>query len=100
MLNNVVVTYSVRPEAKAEHVRLIEAVFAQLRTDRPDYIDYQVMCLADGVTFVHISNADTTDGSNPIPHLGAFKALTRNIAERLTAIPTPAAGETVAAYHG
>jgi hypothetical protein len=100
VLNNVVVTYAVHPEAKAEHVRLIEAVFAQLRADLPDNIDYQVMCLADGVTFVHMSTADTPDGSNPIPELAAFKAFSRDIADRVTAMPTPAAGEVVGSYHG
>jgi tRNA (Thr-GGU) A37 N-methylase len=96
----VVVTYSVHPDAKAEHVRLIEGVFAQLAADRPDNIDYQVMCLADGVTFVHMSTADTPDGSNPIPDLAAFKEFSRDIAARVTSMPTPAAAEVVGGYHG
>jgi hypothetical protein len=35
VITSVVVSYRVRPEAVAEHVRLIEAVFEQLRTERP-----------------------------------------------------------------
>jgi len=100
MLNNVVVTYTVRPEAKGEHVRLIEAVFAQLQAERPDNIDYQVMCLEDGVSFVHMSTADTPDGSNPIPQFAAFKEFSRNIADRISAMPTPASAEVVGNYHG
>ncbi|MDQ1732049.1 MAG: hypothetical protein QOK10_2208 [Pseudonocardiales bacterium] len=100
MLNNVVVTYSVRPEAKAEHVRLIAKVFAQLQAEQPDNIDYQVMCLQDGVSFVHMSTADTPDGSNPIPQLSAFAEFGRDIADRVTAMPTPAAAEIVGSYHG
>jgi hypothetical protein len=100
MLNNVVVSYSIHPEAKAEHVRLIEAVFAQLQTELPDNIDYQVMCLQDGVSFVHMSTADTPDGSNPIPKLSAFAEFGRDIADRVTSMPTPSASQIVGSYHG
>ena len=67
MISSVVVSYQVRPEAVAEHVRLIEAVFEQLRAQQPDNVEYKVMRLADGVSFVHVSSADTPDGSNPLP---------------------------------
>jgi hypothetical protein len=39
LISSVVVSYTVRPEAVAEHVRLIEAVFQQLRDDAPDNIE-------------------------------------------------------------
>jgi hypothetical protein len=71
--NNTVVSYTVRPEAYAEHVRLIERVFAQLREECPGNVDYQVLCLADGVSFVHVSNHETADGSSPLPALSTFK---------------------------
>jgi hypothetical protein len=64
VISSVVVSYQVRPEAVAEHVRLIEAVFAQLRAEQPDNVEYKVVRLDDGVSFVHISSADTPDGSN------------------------------------
>ncbi|HEY3036354.1 MAG TPA: hypothetical protein VGJ54_17065 [Streptosporangiaceae bacterium] len=70
MISSVVVSYQVRPEAVAEHVRLIEAVFAQLHAEQPDNVEYKVVRLADGVSFVHVSSADTPDGSNPLPDLG------------------------------
>jgi hypothetical protein len=38
-LPNTVVTCTVRPEARAEHVRLIGRVFAQLQTERPGNVD-------------------------------------------------------------
>ncbi|HSX48242.1 MAG TPA: hypothetical protein VLF41_01950 [Candidatus Nanoarchaeia archaeon] len=100
MLNSVVVTYSIKPEAKDEHVKLIEAVFAQLSKETPDNIDYQVMCLEDGVSFVHMSTAETADGSNPLPHFSAFQEFNRNIADRVTAMPKPASGTLVASYKG
>ena len=52
MISSVVVSYMVRPEAVAEHVRLIEAVFEQLRSEKPTNVEYKVMRLADGVLLV------------------------------------------------
>jgi hypothetical protein len=100
MLSNVVVIYTVLPDAKVEHVRLIEAVFAQLQAERPDNIDYQVMCLEDGVTFVHTSTAETPDGSNPLPELDAFKQFGRGIADRVSTLPSANAAEVVGNYRG
>jgi hypothetical protein len=94
VITSVVVTYQVRPEALAEHVRLIEAVFDQLRSEKPaGLLDYQVRCLEDGVSFVHVSTADTPDGSNPLPKLTAFQQFGRNSEARVatTPVPTPAA---------
>ena len=50
MITSVVVSYQVRPEAVAEHVRLIRAVFDQLQSEQPDNVEYKVVCLADGVS--------------------------------------------------
>ncbi len=100
MQNNTVVTYTVRPEAYAEHVRLIELVFAQLRTERPSTVDYQVLCLADGASFVHVSNHDTADGSSPLPALSAFKEFTSNLAQRVATPPTASDARSIGAYRG
>ena len=70
MISSVVVSYQVKPAALAEHVRLIEAVFEQLQAEQPDNVEYKVMCLADGVSFVQRDRRLTTpDGSNPLPGL-------------------------------
>ncbi len=74
MISNVVVSYRVKPEAVAEHVRLIEAVFDQLRAEQRTDVDYKVIRLEDGVSFVHMSTSDTSDGSSPLPTLAAFQA--------------------------
>ena len=100
MHNNTVVTYTVRPEAYAEHVRLIEGVFAQLRTERPGNVDYQVMCLADGVSFVHVSNHDSADGSSPLPALSTFKEFTSDLAHRVATPPTASDAKTIGTYRG
>lgn len=99
MISSVVVTYTVRPEAVAEHVRLIEAVFEQLRADQPDNIEYKVMCLEDGVSFVHVSTAETADGSNPLPELAAFREFGKDSAARVATTPVPTAADIIGSYH-
>jgi hypothetical protein len=99
MISSVVVTYTVRPEAMAEHVRLIEAVFEQLHAEQPGNIEYKVMRLADGVSFVHVSTADTPDGSNPLPALAAFKRFNQDAAARVATPPRPTAADIVGSYH-
>jgi hypothetical protein len=99
MITSVVVSYQVRPEAMAEHVRLIEGVFAQLQAERPDNVEYKVLRLADGVSFVHISTADTADGSNPLTELPAFKEFGRDIAARQATAPNPTAADIIGSYY-
>ena len=100
MRNNTVVTYTVRPDAYAEHVRLIDLVFAQLDNEQPANVDYQVMCLADGVSFVHVSNHDTADGSSPLPALAAFKAFISGLARRVATPPSSSDASTIGVYRG
>jgi hypothetical protein len=99
MISSVVVSYTVRPEAIDEHVRLIEAVFAQLHAERPANIEYKVMVLQDGVSFVHVSTADTPDGSNPLPDMEAFREFSKDSAARVATTPVPTAADIVGSYH-
>jgi len=98
VISSVVVTYQVKPAALAEHVRLIEAVFEQLQAEQPDNVEYKVLCLADGVSFVHVSTADTPDGSNPLPDLAAFKEFGRDSAARVATQPNPTAADIIGSY--
>jgi hypothetical protein len=100
MISRVVVTYSIRPETRDEHVRLIEGVFAQLDAEAPSTVDYQVLCRDDGVSFVHVSSHETEDGSNPIPQLAAFQEFQRDLASRLTGPPQSSEAILVAEYRG
>jgi len=88
MISSVVVSYQVRPEAVAEHVRLIEEVFKQLHVR-----------LDDGVSFVHVSSADTPDGSNPLPAMSAFREFGRDSAARVATAPVPTAADIVGSYY-
>jgi hypothetical protein len=98
MITSVVVSYRVRPEAAAEHIRLIEGVFTQLRAEQPGNVEYKVVRLDDGVSFVHISTADTQDGSNPLTKLSAFQDFGRDVASRVATPPVPVAADIVGAY--
>jgi hypothetical protein len=99
MEKSVVVRYTVKPEAIDEHVRLIEAVFEQLHRERPTgVVEYQVLRLDDGETFVHVSTHDTADGSNPLPELSAFKEFGRDSESRVSTTPAPAPAKSIARY--
>jgi hypothetical protein len=98
VITSVVVTYAVRPEALDEHLRLVEAVFAQLRDEARTDVAYQVLRLADGVSFVHVSTADTPDGSNPLPQLAAFRAFGADLVSRVTFPPNASAAGIVGSY--
>jgi hypothetical protein len=99
MRKNVVVTYTLRPEARAEHVRLIEGVFAQLRAEGTG-VDYQVLCLADGVSFVHVASFDSADGANPLTGLTTFREFNRDIAARVATAPAPSEATVIGGHHG
>jgi hypothetical protein len=99
VITSVVVSYQVKPEAMAEHVRLIEGVFAQLHSESPVNIEYKVVRLADGVSFVHISSAETPDGSNPLPELPAFKEFGKDSGDRVATPPAPTAADIIGAYY-
>jgi hypothetical protein len=73
-------------------------VFAQLRAEHPDNIEYKVVRLDDGVSFVHVSSADTPDGSNPLPELAAFKEFGRDSASRVATPPVPVAACIIGSY--
>ena len=98
MITSVVVSYQIKPEALDEHVRLIQGVFEQLRDERPGNVEYKVLRLADGVSFVHVSTADTPDGSNPLPELSAFKEFGKDIADRVATAPNPSAAAIIGSY--
>ncbi|BEP16624.1 hypothetical protein acdb102_49350 [Acidothermaceae bacterium B102] len=100
MSASVVVTYTLKPEAYEEHVGLIRRVFDQLAAEGPTSLDYQVMCLADGVSFVHFSTHDTDDGVSPLTQLGAFREFGRELADRVATPPNPSAATIIGAYRG
>jgi hypothetical protein len=99
MISNVVVSYTVKPEAVEEHLRLIQGVFNQLDSEAPANIEYKVVQLADGVSFVHVSTAETDDGSNPLPALASFQQFAQDLGARVATPPAPSAAEIVGSYY-
>ena len=99
-MSTVVVRYTLRPEAMTEHVRLIDAVMTQLRDEHPDTVDYQVLRLADGVTFIHVSTSDTPDGTNPLGGLSAFREFQADLGSRVATPPEPSAADDIGNYTG
>jgi hypothetical protein len=99
VISNVVVSYRVKPEAVGEHVRLIEAVFDQLQAEQRTDVDYKVIRLEDGVSFVHMSTSDTPDGSSPLPTMSAFQEFGRALGERVATPPDAKPGDLVGTYN-
>jgi len=98
VISSVVVSYRVRPEAVAEHVRLIRAVFEQLHAEQPDNVEYKVVCLADGVSFVHVVVEEDGAGSVSLADVPAFREFQADIADRCDEQPV-ATGATVVGAH-
>jgi len=93
-----VVRYRTKPERADENQALIEDVFAELATTKPDGLRYTSVRLDDGVSFVHVAIVDTSDGSNPLTAVTAFKEFTREIADRCDEPPVATPGTVVGSY--
>jgi hypothetical protein len=96
-MRTVMVRYRVRPDAAAENERLIQQVFAQLAREQLPGVRYQVVKLADGVSFVHLASHDD-EGVNPLTELVAFKDFVRGIRERCVEPPATVEAQWVGAY--
>ncbi|MCC6994895.1 MAG: hypothetical protein IT370_09825 [Deltaproteobacteria bacterium] len=79
-MRRVMVRYRLLPERVAEHQALLAALFAELARARPAGLEYRVLALADGVSFVHL--ATTSGADNPLLALAAFKAFSADIKAR------------------
>jgi hypothetical protein len=98
-MRTVMVRYKVRPDAADENQRLIEAVFAQLASERPAGLRYQSFRLADGVSFMHVAST-TGPGPNPLVETAAFKAFSAGIKARCEEPPVTTEMQVVGAYEG
>lgn len=81
-MKTVMVRYKVKADRAAENVNYISEVFQQLQREKPEGLHYASFMLADGVSFIHIASMSTSDGSNPLNALSAFKAFTAEIKDR------------------
>ncbi len=99
-MSTVVVRYTLRPEAMSEHLRLIDAVMTQLSEERRDTVDYRVLRLSDGVTFIHMSTCDTPDGTSPLGELSAFREFQADLGSRVATRPEPSSADEIGNYVG
>ena len=98
VISNVVVSYQIRPEVLAEHLALIKGVFDELGDTGPENVEYKVLRLDDGVSFLHVSTATTPDGSNPLPELASFQRFAKDLAQRVATPPSPTDAQIVGSY--
>ena len=97
-MKRMMVRYRVRADQASANERYVKDVFDQLRQRQPSGLRYASFKLDDGVSFVHIVSHETSDGSNPLSELPAFKAFTAAIAERCEEKPVVAQLNDVGSY--
>ena len=98
MPRTVMVRYRVKAGRAEENEALIREVFAELGRAAPGGVRYASFKADDGVSFVHIASIETADGSNPLASLDAFKAFTKDIAERCDEPPATTELTPVGSY--
>lgn len=90
------VRYTVKPDRLADHLALLDAVFAELAISSPAGLRYAAFRQPDGLTFVHLAII-TVDG-NPLERVAAFKAFSAGIKDRCDAPPIVTSLESVGSF--
>jgi hypothetical protein len=98
-MKRMMVRYKVKPDRVAENERSIASVFEQLDREQPAGLRYASFKLDDGVSFMHIVEVDTPDGSHPLQALSAFSAFTASVRDRCDEPPVSVELHAVGAYH-
>ena len=95
-MHQVIARYKVKPDRAAENLELVRAVYDELERSKPDGLRYATFLLDDGVSFVHVAQADVDP--NPLPGLAAFQEFQRQIADRCEEQPQVSDVQEVGAY--
>ena len=85
-MKRTLIRYKTKPDMADKNAELIAGVFAELKATRPEGVRYLSLRLDDD-TFIHVVEADSEDGSSPIPRLAAFQAFQNGIRERCAEPP-------------
>ncbi|GAA1620479.1 hypothetical protein GCM10009789_87590 [Kribbella sancticallisti] len=91
-----IVQYATTPHAADHNQHLIQQVFAELHSQQPAGFAYASLRLADGVSFVHLVQAD--GDRTPLDGLGAFQRFQEGIGERITGPPVRSDATIVGSY--
>ena len=97
-MGQIIVRYKVKPDQGDINEQLVKRVFEELKEKSPTGIRYGTLRMEDGVTFIHIASVETSDGSNPLPELDAFKEFQAGLKDRCEEPPAPMPGTIVGTY--
>lgn len=95
-MKRVLVRYKIKAGQTAENEALVQAVFEELAQAAPPRFRYSSLKLEDGVTFVHIMEADA--GGNPLANFQAFKRFAAEIRDRCEDPPVATEFTAIGAY--
>jgi hypothetical protein len=93
-MKHTLVRYRTKPELASENQRLIEGVFEELQTKRPDGLRYLALRLADG-TFVHFA---VSEGNTALTSLDAFRTFQSGLRQRCLELPQVGEVTVVGSY--
>lgn len=92
------VRYRTTPDRGDENQVLVEAVYDELAASSPEGLRYATFRLDDGVTFVHVADLRTEDGSNPLLDTAAFAAFQQDLPERCEVLPEAVPASVVGSF--
>ena len=95
-MHQVIARYKVKPDRAEENVELVRAVYHELERTKPAGLRYATFLLDDGVSFVHIAQAEADP--NPLPQVAAFREFQREIAYRCEEQPQVSEVQEVGAH--
>lgn len=82
------IRYRTRPEQADANQALVQAVFAELRSQRPEDVRYLVL-RAPGDTFLHLVMAEPGKDTSGLTSLPSFREFQREIRQRCIEQPDP-----------
>ena len=94
----VIVRYQCKPDRADENQALIERSSLSSMPAGPAGLRYASFRLADGVSFVHVAEVETDDGTNPLTQTPAFGEFLREIADRCEEGPAASDATLVGSY--
>lgn len=98
-MKRVMVKYRVKADRGDENADYIKKVFDELNRSSPEGLRYASFRLDDGVTFVHLAEVNTVDGSNPLTATEAFKAFQAELKDRCAEPPVATELHQVGAFN-
>jgi hypothetical protein len=87
-MNQLLIRYQTKPGQAEANAGLIRAVYAELHQAQPDGLAYAAFRLSDGVTFLHLVQAEHTGDASPLRAIRAFGEFQAGIRERCVAPPS------------